>query len=103
MIEIGTRKQVLCKKAKQTKQGKNYDTLIAENPKFASIAKRSAGAQSSKWREHVLNYAKKHKLTYGAALSHPNCKKTYTKVTPKPKKSDTSATPPSTNPPTSST
>jgi len=31
----------------------------------------------NKWVEHVRSYAKKHGLSYGCAVSDPNCKKSY--------------------------
>jgi len=34
----------------------------------------------SKWIAHVKAYAAKHKMTYGAALKHPDCKATYHKM-----------------------
>jgi hypothetical protein len=33
----------------------------------------------NKWIQHVKDFAKKHGLTYGAALSHPDIKKGYVK------------------------
>jgi len=34
----------------------------------------------NKWIEHVQNYAKKHNITYGCALSQPDIKDGYEKV-----------------------
>jgi len=31
----------------------------------------------NKWVEHVKSYARKHNLSYGCAISEPNCKKSY--------------------------
>jgi len=32
---------------------------------------------TNKWVEHVMSYAKKNKMTYGGALSSPDCRKCY--------------------------
>lgn len=86
MKEVGTKKEVLRKKAQKTKKGDTLETLIAANAKYASIAKRSDSAQNSPWRTHVYNYAKKNKISYANALSDPNCKKGYVKVVKEVKK-----------------
>lgn len=85
MKETGTRKEVLKKVAKKTKIGETFESLTTSNKKYASMAKRSESAQNSPWRLHVLNYGKKKKLSYSAALADPDCKKTYVKVVKTPK------------------
>lgn len=37
------------------------------------------GVKTNKWLDHVKSFAKKHKLTYAAALKDPKCKSTYKK------------------------
>ena len=37
------------------------------------------------WIEHIKNYAKKNNITYGCALSLPDCKNTYKKKSEKKK------------------
>lgn len=85
MKEIGTRKEVLCRKAFKTKKGDTRDSLTTTDKKYATIAKRSEGALNSPWRSHVINYSKKNKISYANALSDPNCKKGYTPVVKQPK------------------
>lgn len=80
MKDIGTRREVLCKKARQTKKGETRESLTTENKKYATIAKRSDSAQNSPWRTHVYNYAKKKNVSYANALTDPNCKKGYVKI-----------------------
>lgn len=90
MKEIGTRKEVLCRKAFKTKKGDTRDSLTATDKRHASTAKRSESAQNSPWRAHVISYAKKNKSTYAAALTDPNCRKGYVKVVKVPKVKKTS-------------
>lgn len=90
MKDIGTKREVLCRKAIRTKKGCTYETLTTADKKNASIAKRSEGTQNSPWRRHVVNFSKKQKISYATALSHPECKTSYVKIikppkTPKPK------------------
>lgn len=91
MKEIGTKREVLCKKAQKTKKGDTYEQLINLNKKYATIAKRSESAQNSPWRTHVYNYAKKQKISYANALTDPNCKKGYVKIVKKKEDKSTKA------------
>jgi hypothetical protein len=85
MKEVGTRKQVLCKKAVKTKKGETYESLISSDKKYASTAKRSESSLNSPWRAHVLAFSKKKGISYANAISDPNCKSSY-KRTPVVKK-----------------
>lgn len=80
MKEIGSKREVLCKKAQKTKKGETLASLTAADKKHASIAKRSESAQNSPWRNHVVNYSKKKKISYANALTDPECRKGYVKV-----------------------
>lgn len=80
MKEFGTKREVAKKIAMKTKKGATYESLIAEEKRYASLAKRSISAQNSPWRKHVMDYAKKRKISYSTALADPNCKKGYTPV-----------------------
>lgn len=85
MKEVGTRKEVLCRKAFKTKKGDTRESLTSTDKKYATIAKRSESAINSPWRNHVINYSKKNKISYANALADPNCKKGYTRVVKTPK------------------
>jgi hypothetical protein len=91
MKEVGTRKEVLCRKAFKTKKGDTRESLTSNDKRYATVAKRSEGALNSPWRNHVLNYSKKNKISYANALADPNCKKGYTKVVKVKKKPSESA------------
>lgn len=86
MKDVGSKREVLCKKAQRTKKGETRDVLTASDKKHATIAKRSESAQNSPWRNHVVAYSKKRKISYANALTDPDCKKGYVKVV-KPSKS----------------
>jgi len=77
MKEVGSRKQVLCRKAFKTKKGETLESLTSSDKKYASIAKRSESAVNSPWRAHVIAYSKKKGISYANAISDPNCKSTY--------------------------
>ena len=34
------------------------------------------------WIEHVKKYSQKHNISYGCAISHPDCKNSYVRVDP---------------------
>jgi hypothetical protein len=80
MKEIGSRKQVLCRKAFKTKKGETIESLTSSDKRYASTAKRSESAQNSPWRAHVIAYSKKKGISYANAISDANCKATYKKV-----------------------
>lgn len=77
MKEVGSVKEVLCRKAFKTKKGETRETLTASDKKLALIAKRSDSANNSPWKSHVLAYCKKKKISYASALGDPNCKSSY--------------------------
>lgn len=68
-------------KQPRQKKGDTYESLRNADKKYASIAKRSESAQNSPWRKHVVNFSKKKKITYASALTDPDCKTTYVRVT----------------------
>jgi len=80
MKEVGTKKEVLCRKAFKTKKGDTRESLTAADKRFASIAKRSDSANNSPWKSHVLSYCKKNNVSYASALGDPNCKSSYKKT-----------------------
>ena len=41
---------------------------------------------NNEWFNHVKKYAAEHNVSYACALSHPDCKNSYTKLTKPPKK-----------------
>lgn len=89
MKEFGTKREVAKRVATRTKKGLTHEMLVAEEKRYASLAKRSISAQNSPWRKHVMDYAKKKKISYSSALADPNCKKGYTPVVKMKKKKET--------------
>lgn len=86
MKEYGTKKEVIKRLATMTKKGATYESLINDDKRYASMAKRSESAQNSPWRKHVVEFSRKKKISYSAALADPNCKKGYVRVVKKGKK-----------------
>lgn len=80
MKEVGSKREVLCKKATKTKKGDTYESLLTADKRYATIAKRSESAQNSPWRKHVVSFSKKKKITYASALTDPECKTSYVRI-----------------------
>lgn len=80
MKDIGSKREVLCKKASKTKKGDTFESLRNADKRYATIAKRSESAQNSPWRKHVVSFSKKKKITYASALTDPDCKMSYVRI-----------------------
>lgn len=81
MKETGTRAEVLTKKARATKKGESYETLVSSSRRNAVKATKSDAAKKSNWTTHVRAFAAAKGVSFAAALGDSSCKSSYTKKT----------------------
>lgn len=77
MKQVGTKKQVIKKKAFKTKSGETLSSLLEKDPSLHKSVNRSDGAHKSKWTKHIKQYAKSNNISYSQALADPKCKQAY--------------------------
>tara|TARA_B110000211_G_C13901040_1_gene473957 strand:+ start:485 stop:859 length:375 start_codon:yes stop_codon:yes gene_type:complete len=70
------------RKSQKQKGGKKPKKTAKKAPKKVAkkAAKKGTKKAPSKWIMHVKSFAKSRDIDFGAAMKHPDCKKTYKKM-----------------------